>query len=292
MIIAPGPASIKLGLKITELLGIRAVPIELKTFPDGESYIRYTEDIGGEDVVIVQNTCPPQEVNLIQLLLLIDAAKDLKAKSVTAVVPYLAYARQMKRSRSGEAISVKAIIKLIEKAGADLFITVDIHDKDIIKWFDIRVQNLSAIPLLASFLKDHGYAGAFSLAPDDGALEANKEADKVLGGGYGCLYKDRDVITGEVKAKRTKFDVRGRDCVVFDDIVSTGETMEVAIKTLKNQGARRVYAACVHPILVAGAMERVLGSGAEGIIGTDSVPSNVSTVSIAPIIAEALKRKA
>ncbi len=292
MIIAPGPASIELGLKIAELLGVRTVPIELKTFPDGESYIRYTEDVGGEDVVIVQNTCPPQEVNLIQLVLLIDAAKDLKANSVTAIVPYLAYARQMKRTRSGEAISVKSIIKLIEKAGADRFVTVDIHDKAILKWFNIRVQNLSAIPLLANFLKDHGYAGAFSLAPDDGALEANKKADKILGGGYGCLYKDRDVITGKVEAKRTKFDVKGRDCVVFDDIVSTGETMEVAIRTLKNQGARRVCAACVHPILAAGAIERVLGSGAELIIGTDSVPSTISIVSIAPIIAAALERKA
>lgn len=292
MIITPGPASRKLGLKIAEVLGIKAIPIEFKYFPDGESYIRYTEDVSGEDVVIVQNTCPPQNVNLIQLLLLIDAAKDLNANSVTAVVPYLTYARQNRRSRPGEAISIKAVIKLIEKAGADRFITVNIHHTSILKWFNIPVQNLSAIPLLINFLKDYGLTGAFSLAPDDGALEANKEADKVLGGGYGCLYKKRDAITGEIKVKRKVFDVKGRDCVIFDDIVSTGETMEVSVKILKKQGARRVYAVCVHPILVEGARERILNSGAEEIIGTDSVPSPVSAVSIAPIIAEALKRKA
>lgn len=291
MIIALGPASRKLGLKIAELLGIRAAPIEVKSFPDGESYIRYTEDVSGEDVVIVQSTYPPQDVNLIRLLLLIDAAKDLNANSVTTVVPYFAYTRQMRRSRPGEAVSVKAIINLIETAGADRFITVDIHHKSVLKWFNIPVQNLSAIPLLANFLKDRGLTGAFSLAPDDGALEANKKADKILGRGYGCLDKKRDVITGELKVKRKKFDVKGRDCVVFDDIISTGATMEVAVKILKKQGTRRVYAACVHPILVAGARERALSSGAEEIIGTDSVPSLVSAVSIVPIIAEALKRK-
>lgn len=165
MMIAPGPASRKIGLKIAALLGIRVAPIEAKSFPDGESYIRYTED-SGEDVIIVQSTYPPQDVNLIRLLLLIDTTKELNANSVTAVVSYFAYTRQMRRSRPGEAISVKTI----------------------------------------------------------------------------------------------------------------------------KQGARRVYAACVHPILVAGAREKVLDSGAKEIIGTDSVPSPVSTVLIIPIIAEALKR--
>jgi len=292
MIIVPGPASRKLSLKIAEVLRIKATPIEFKLFPDGESYICYTEDVSGENVVIVQNTCPPQDVNLIRLLLLINTAKDLNAKSITAVVPYFAYARQMKRSRPGEAISVRTIIGLIEKAGADRFITVNIHNTSILNWFNIPVQNLSAIPLLASFFKARGLTGAFSFAPDDGALEANKEADKILGGGYGYLDKERDAITGEIRVKKKMFDVKDRDCVVFDDIISTGATMEVAVKTLKKQGARRVYAACVHPILVADARKRILSSGAEEIIGTDSVPSPVSAVSIVPIIAEALKRKA
>ncbi|MFQ6077014.1 MAG: ribose-phosphate diphosphokinase [Candidatus Bathyarchaeia archaeon] len=290
MIIVPGPASEQLGLRVAEQLGVGAVSVDYRRFPDGESYIRYTGSVAGEDVAVIQTTGPPQDTNLLQLFLLAKTAKDLGAKSVISVVPYLAYARQDKRFRDGEAISTKTIAGLIGAVCVDYFITLNIHNPEILNEFGVPSKNLSAIPLLAEFLKKKGLKGAFSLAPDEGALGMAKEADEVMGGGYGWLRKRRDRITGEIAVDRGAFDVGGMDAVVYDDIISTGGTMAAAVKILKDQGATRVYAACVHPLLVANADERILNSGAEDIVGTDCVPSPFSVVSVAPLIAKALRR--
>lgn len=289
MIVVPGPASGQLGSRIAELLGAEPVSVDYKGFPDGESYIRYTRSVAGEEVAIIQTTAPPQDTHLLQLFLLIKTAKDLGARSAVSAVPYLAYARQDKRFREGEAVSIKTIVGLIEAAGADYFITINIHNPEILDEFSIPSKNLSAIPLLAEFFKEKGLKRAFSLAPDEGALGMAKEADEVMGGGYGWLRKRRDRITGDVEAEGGALDVRGKDAVVYDDIISTGGTMALAVKILKDQGARRVYAACVHPLLVANAGERILESGAEGIVGTDCVPSSFSVVSVAPLLAKALR---
>lgn len=292
MIIVPGPASKDLGSKVADSLGVEAVPIEFKFFPDGESYIRYTGSLRGENVVVVQTTGPPQDINLVQLLLLIDAAKDLGARSVTAVVPYIAYARQDKMFRRGEVVSAKTVTRLLEATGVDRFITVNIHNPDALSEFRIPAVSLSAIPLLARFVKGRGLEGAFSLGPDEGAAQMVEEAAEILKGGYGFLKKQRDRVTGEIAFEKKVFDLKGKNAVVFDDIISTGGTTAAAVKTLRSQGAKKVFAACVHALLIADARDRILNSGAEEIIGTDSVPSSVSTVSIAPLIAEALKRGA
>jgi len=291
VIVIPGPASQELGRKIADLLKARIVPVGFKRFPDGESYIRLDGDIKGEEAVIVQTTSPPQDTHLLQLFLMIDTAKNLGAKKVTAVVPYLAYARQDKRFLFGEAISVETIIKLLEASGLDQFITVNIHEEEILEKIHIPARNLSAFPLLAEHFKEKGLAGAFSLAPDQGALEWAREADNVLKGGFGWLRKERDRLTGEIAVEKKRFDVRGRDVIVFDDIISSGGTMAKGVKMVKDQGARKVYTACIHPLLAEGAEEKILKSGADGIVGTDCVPSSVSVVSVAPLIARALSKK-
>jgi len=289
--ILPGPASSALGLEVAKRLNARVIHVEFKRFPDGESYFRLKEEVKEEDVAIIQTTGPPQDTNLIQLLLLLRTAKDLGAKSVTAVVPYFAYARQMRRGRSGECVSAEVVVNLVECVGADRFVTVNAHAPEILEWFKIPVENLSAITLLANFFKQQGLEGAFSFAPDDGALDLAKEGDRVLKGGYGCLDKMRDKITGEINVVEKAFNVKDRDVVVFDDIISTGATMQTAVKILKAQKARRVYAACVHPIFAEGAFERILSAGAEGVVGTDCVSNKVNVVSVAPIIVEALQRQ-
>lgn len=287
----PGPASSALGLETARRLNAKVIHIEFKRFPDGESYMRFKEEVKGEDVAIIQTTGPPQDTNLIQLLLLLKTAKDLGAKSVTAVVPYFAYARQLRRSRAGECVSAEVVVNLIECVGTDRFVTVNAHSPDILEWFKIPVENLSAITLLANFFKKQGLEGAFSFAPDDGALDLAKEGDRILKGGYGCLDKKRDIVTGEINVVEKEFNVKDKDVVVFDDIVSTGATMQTAVKILKAQKARRVYAACTHPIFVEGAFERILSAGAEGVVGTDCVPNKVNVVSVAPIIVEALRKQ-
>ena len=290
MKIIPGPASSDLAYKIGSLLGMPVVQMEYKRFPDGEFYIRFTEEISNEDVAIVQTTGPPQDSNLLHLLLLIDAARDLGVKSITAVVPYVAYARQETRYRAGEAVSSNTVFKLIKGLDIDLFVTVDFHNPKLLEDLKHRFENLSAMPTLANYLKKYDLDGAFSLAPDDGALDFVKTTSKILGGEYGWLEKTRDKVTGQVTFKLDALDVKGKDAIVFDDIISTGSTMAYGIKALKEQGARRVYAACVHPLLIGDAREKILKNGALEIIGTDSVQSPVSVVSVAPLIAEALKK--
>jgi len=289
MKIIPGPSSTKLGNSIAEILGIETVRIAHKKFPDGESYIRFEGEVAGEEVAIVQTTGPPQDTNLIQLFILADAAKDLGAKRVIAVVPYLAYARQDKRFLPGEAISIQTIGKLLKASGIDELLTVNVH-QEILEKFEIPARNISAIGLLANYFKSRGLEGAFALAPDKGASEFATEASKILGGGYGWLHKERDRYTGEVKTEEKTLDVSGKDAIIFDDIISTGGTTANAVKILKKQGARRIFAACVHP-LMRNAKERILQSGAEEIVGTDSVPSDVTVVSLAPLLAKALAER-
>jgi ribose-phosphate pyrophosphokinase len=283
-----GPASQDLGRKIAYELKSSIVSVVFKTFPDGESYLRLDGDIKGEEVVIVHTTGPPQDARTMQLFLMVDAAKDLGAERVTTVVPYMAYARQDKRFLPGEAISIETFIKLIEASGTDRFLTVNIHKEDVLKRFSIPAENLSAITLLAEYFKNKGLVEAFSLAPDKGALDLAKEADSVLNGGCGWLRKERDRLTGEIRVEEKKFNIEGRDVIVFDDIISTGGTIAAAVEKLKMQGANRVYAACAHPLLVGEAQRKIMQSGAEEIVGTDCVPSPVSVVSVAPLIAAAL----
>ena len=288
MIVIPGPASRELGREIADILKMRAVPIEFKRFPDGESRIRFTESVEGEDVVIVQTTSPPQNENLIQLFIMADNARDLKAKSITAVVPYFAYARQDKRFRSGEPFSVKTIVSLFEACGVSRIITVNSHNPKILKTFKIDIDDLSAISLLAEYFKKQGFNEAFSLSLGKKAVDMAMQADNVLGGGYGYISTRRDRVSGEVTIEEKTLPVKNRDVVVFDDIISSGGTMVKAVKWVRRQGARRVYAACVHPLLIGDAKDRILESGADGIIGTDCVPSPFSVVSVAPLIARAL----
>jgi ribose-phosphate pyrophosphokinase len=290
VIVVPGPASRSLGQKVAEMLNARIVSVNLKSFPDGEYCLRFEGDVKGEEVVVVQSTGPPQDTNIMQLLLMLDTAKDLGAEKVTAVVPYLAFARQDKRFLRGETVSAETVVKLIEACGADRFITVNIHSEKTLKQLSIPAENLSAITSLAEHFKNRGLDGAFSLSPDKGAIGLAEEADRVLGGGCGWLRKERDRYTGEIQVEEKSLNVKGRDVIVFDDIISSGGTVARAVKMLKTQGARRVYAACVHPLLIGEAKQKILQSGAEEIVGTDSIPSSVRTVSLAPLIAEALAR--
>jgi ribose-phosphate pyrophosphokinase len=291
MIIVPGPASQELGRKIARLLKQKIVPIEFKRFPDGESYIRFDGEVENEDVIIVQTTSPPQNENLVQLLLMADTAKDLKAKTITAVVPYFAYARQDQCFRPGEAFSVKTIVALFQTCGVSQIFTVNSHNPAILKTLQVPIEDLSAISLLAEHFKNRGFNGAFSLALGKKGLATAVEADKVLGGGYGYISTQRDRITGKVTVEEKPLPVEGRDVIIFDDIISSGGTMIKAVAWTREQGARTVHAACVHPLLMGDAENKIIQSGADSIVGTDSVPSNISVVSVAPLIAEALAKR-
>jgi ribose-phosphate pyrophosphokinase len=291
MKIIPGPASKQLGEKVAEFLGIEAVPLVFKTYPDGESYVRLEGTVQNEEVVIVQTASPPQDTRIIQLALIADAAKRNGAEKVTTVVPYLAYARQDKAFLQGEAISIETVARMLKAAGVDSLITVNVHQAKVLSKFPFPAKTISAIPLLAQHFIQKGFKKAFALAPDDGALWLAEEAKTVLSGECDYLEKQRDLYTGQITVKKKTLNVHGKTVIIFDDVISTGGTIALAAKTMKEIGADKVYAACVHPLLIGDAEKRILEAGVEEIIGTDSVPSHVSKVSLAPLITNALKER-
>ena len=288
-----GPASKELGEKLAEYVHAETVPVFLKAFPDGESYIRFEkQSLKDEDVVIVQTTSPPQDQRLIQLLLIADNAKDMEARNITAVVPYFAYSRQDKRFMSGEAFSIKTIVKMLESCGVDKIISLNAHNPAALKNLNIPIRDLSAIPLLAQYFKTNKLVQSpLSLSMGKKAISVAQEADNVLHGGYDYIGSKRDVVTGNVTLEDKPLHVENRDVIIFDDIISSGGTMAKAVKMVKEKGARKVYSACVHPLLIGDSYKRIIENGAEEIIGTDAVESRVSKVSIAPLVGKVLMQK-
>jgi len=290
MKIIPGPASKQLGEKVAKLLGVEAVPLVFKTYPDGESYVRLEGNVRDEEVAIVQTTSPPQDTRLIQVALIADAAKRHGAEKITAVVPYLAYARQDQVFLHGEALSIEVVARMLKAAGVDSLITVNVHQEKVLAKFPFPVKTVSAVPLLAQYFKQRGFGEAFALAPDDGALWLAEEAKAVLGGECGYLEKHRDLYTGKIIMEMKALDVGGKTVIIFDDVISTGGTIALAARTMRELGADRVHAACVHPLLIGDAEKRILEAGVEEIVASDSVPSHVSKVSLAPLLSRELTR--
>jgi len=285
-----GPASKELAERVSALTGFGNIPVASKVFPDGESYVRLEGSVQGENVAIVQTTCPPaQDGRIFQLAFMADAAKRGGASKVTAVVPYLAYARQDKMFLSGEGVSVETIARMLKAAGIDELITVNLHSEQALKQFPFPAKTVSAIPLLAQYFVDKGFKGAFALSPDKGAMYIAKQAQEVLGGEAGHLDKQRDRYTGQTKQTAEGLNVKGQTVIIFDDIISTGGTIVGAAKILREQGAKHVFCACVHGLLIGDAQKRILDAGVEEIVGTDSVPGGVSKVSLAPLLSQELR---
>lgn len=290
MIILPGPASQNLANRLASELKARFIPVVFKKFPDGESYVRIDSDVQGEDVVVVQTTSPPQDERMMQLFLTASAAKDNGAKKITAVVPYFAYSRQDKIFLPGEAFSAKTVVDLLKACGVTQIITVNAHNPTVLKHFTIPTKDLSAIPLLAKYFVDEGFEGAVSLSMGKKGLATAEEAASVLKGAADYVPTQRDRHTGKATIEQKPLNVKGKVTIIFDDIISSGGTMIKAVAHTKRQGANKVYAACVHPLLIADSKEKIIQNGADAVIGTDSVPSPVSVVTVAPVIAEALRK--
>ena len=293
MIVVTGPASPMLGEKIAAKLGVAAHPVNHRLFPDGESYIRITEPMKDETVILVQTTAPDQDRKLMQLIMMANIAKEFGAHRVIAVVPYLAYMRQDKRFLEGEVVTFDLVLSLLEQAGVTDLLVVDLHSEEVLQSLEhkytMKVHTLSAIPVIAEYLKHNGYDGAYSLSPDVGRKKIVSMASKVMGGGFAFFEKERDLHTGETTMKVKDIDIKGSNAVVFDDIISSGGTMAKAIKGLKEQGAEHVAAACTHPLLMPGAEEKLKAAGAEVVVATDTVESEYGNISIAELIAEYLK---
>jgi len=285
-----GPASKPLAEAVSAQTGYPNVNVSAKVFPDGESYVRLEAEVKDEEVAIIQTTCPPmQDGRLFQLCFMADAAKRGGAKKVTAVVPYLAYARQDKMFLSGEGISIETISRMLKAAGIDELLTVNIHSEHSLGQFPFLARTVSAIPLIADYFVKKGHKGAFALSPDKGAMYIAQQAQSVLGGDVGHLNKTRNRYTGQTVQTAEGLNVKGQTVLILDDIISTGGTIVGAAKILRENGAKHVFCGCVHGLLIGDAEKRILDAGVEEIVGTDSVPGSVSKVSLAPLISQVLK---
>ncbi|MEM2877983.1 MAG: ribose-phosphate diphosphokinase [Candidatus Hadarchaeales archaeon] len=285
--VVSGSASPLLSARLSKKLCCRIIRPEVKRFPDGELYVRIVERVDGEKAVVVQSTAAPQDENLMELLFITDLLRDMGAKEIIAVVPYLAYARQDRRFRPGEALSVKTVCRLIEGAGADGFITVDIHHRETLSHFSIRAIDLTAARAIGEHLKRMRLKRPIVLGADRGAEERARIAALEMGADYSHVEKRR-ISPEKVEVSPVSFDVRGRDIILLDDIISTGGTIAESSKSLRRMGARAVYAACTHPVLSGNALVRMKRAGVKDVISTDTIEREVSRVSVSGLIAEAL----
>jgi len=282
MYIIGGTSSQTIAKDLSQELKQPLARVVLKRFPDNELYIRILENIKNEDVIIVQTTHPDE--NIIELLLLQDAVYEAGVNRTIVVIPYFGYSRQDKKFEDGEPISARAIAEHIN-LHSDSIITVDPHKEHILDFFNVPAYSCSAVSNIAIYLQKKDID--FILAPDRGAIKRAKQASNSIKCKFDYIEKTR--INGKiVKIKTKNLDVQNKKVAIIDDIISTGGTMAQSIKELKRQGATEVYVACTHGLFISGAKEKLLSSGCDEIISTDTIENEFSKVKAAPCISKIL----
>ncbi len=283
MVVIGGPASQLLAGRVAANLNENLALCDYKTFPDGESYSRIVADLD-DDIKIIQST--PTDQDLVYLLQLLDICQG---RPIKLVIPYFGYARQDKIFQPGEPMTARAVATALNpflKSGRVHL--VNIHAPSIMAHFECPTSNLDATSLLAERIESMGLSDTVVISPDKGAMKMAQTAAAALGCECDFLQKTR--LSGtEVTMAPKDVPVQGRDVVIFDDMIATGGTMATAITMLREQGARRVYLAAVHPVLTGSAVLKLYRSGVEAVLATDTLDKGVSTVSVAPLIAEALR---
>ena len=283
-----GNASRDLAKRIARRLKATYVGTQTKIFPDGESKITFGRIPKKSTVIVVQSTYPPVDTNLLQALSIISEARKSSSK-IYAIIPYMGYARQDKQFLGGEVITMSIVAKMIKMAGAKKAIFVDIHSKTALNHFKIPKENVSAIPELAKYFKKMKLTNPLVVSPDlGGSLRAKKFAS-LLNTDFVALKKSRDRNTGKVQIQSSKADVRGRDLVVIDDIISTGGSVVKATQFLKRQKCKRVFVACTHGLFIGDAVKKIKKAGVSQIISTNTIPGNTSKVDVSGVIVESIQ---
>lgn len=284
--------------KIAKVVGVDLGKISVNQFSDGEIRINIEESIRGDHVYIIQSTSRPVNDNLMELLIMIDALKRASAKTINIVMPYYGYARQDRKARSREPITSKLVANMITTAGADRILTLDLHAAQIQGFFDMPVDHLLGAPLLANYFIDNGIANTDTVvvSPDHGGVTRARKLAEFLKAPIAIIDKRRPKAN-VAEVMNIIGDVKGKKCILIDDMIDTAGTITLAATALEEAGATEVYACCTHPVLSGPAIERIQNSALKEVVVTDSIQlpeekkiDKIVQISVAELMGDAIKR--
>ena len=298
LMVFTGNANPELAQKVARHLGVPLGRADVSKFSDGEIYVELNENVRGQDVFIIQPTCHPTNDNLMELLLMADALHRSSANRITAVVPYFGYARQDRRVRSARVpISAKVVADMISAVGVDRLLTIDLHAEQIQGFFQIPVDNVYGSPVLVDEVKRQDYENLIVVSPDIGGVVRARAFAKYLNVELAIIDKRRPKAN-EAQVMHIIGEVKGRSCLIVDDMVDTAGTLCMAADALKNEGATQVVAYCTHPVLSGRAIENIRNSALDMLVVTDTIPLNgsardsgkIRVLSLSRFLGEAIRR--
>ncbi|ROS05779.1 ribose-phosphate pyrophosphokinase [Sinobacterium caligoides] len=298
LMVFTGNANPDLAYKVVDKLNIPMGDASVGKFSDGEISVELNENVRGKDVFIIQSTCEPTNDNLMELIFMVDGLRRASAQRITAVVPYFGYARQDRRVRSSRVpISAKAVAEMMEKAGVDRVLTVDLHAEQIQGFFDVPVDNVYGSPVLLDDISRQNYENLVVVSPDIGGVVRARAVAKSLEVDLAIIDKRRPQAN-VAQVMNIIGDVDGRTCLLVDDMVDTAGTLCKAAEALKEKGATRVIAYCTHPVLSGKALDNITNSALDELVVTDTIPLSpaakncvkIRQLTMAPLIAEAVRR--
>ncbi len=290
-----GNANPVLAQEIADYLGIELGQSSVKTFSDGEINVTVDESVRGGDVFIIQPTCMPVNNSIMELLIMIDAMRRASARRVTAVIPYYGYARQDRKSRGREPITAKLVANLIVKAGARRVLAMDLHAGQIQGFFDIPVDHLVGVPILADYYLKKNLEDVVVVSPDMGGVTRARNLAERIGAPLAIIDKRRP-MPNVSEVMNIIGDIKDKNVIMTDDIIDTAGTITNGAQALMDRGAKAVYACCTHPVLSGPAIERLEASPIKELVATNTIPmdgkvcSKLQVLSVAPLVGEAILR--
>ncbi len=295
MKILTGSAHPELAREIADYIGVPLGDATVTMFPDGETFVRINENIRGRDVFIIQPTCPPTNHNLMELLIMVDAARRASAARITAVIPFFGYARQDRKDQPRVPITAKLVANLLVAAGVNRVLTMDLHAQQLQGFFDIPMDHLYAAPVLIKYLRTKDLADLVVVSPDVGGVKMGSAYAQALKAGLAIVVKRR-VSASETEAQYVIGEVEGKNVLLVDDMTETAGTLVGAARILRAAGAKEIYAMVSHAVLTDLAAERLRGSEIKELVTTNSVPAvqldgcPLKICSVAALMGEGIKR--
>lgn len=286
----------KLATEMADLLGCELGKCSVSQFSDGEIQIHIEESVRGSEVFVVQSTSYPVNDNILQLLIMIDALKRASAGIINVVIPYYGYGRQDRKARSREPITAKLVANLLETTGATRVLTMDLHTSQIQGFFDIPVEHLYGVPILAQYFQEKGLDDIVIVAPHNGSIGRARKVANLLHAPIALIDKRRFEENAE-ETVSVVGNVEGKNAIIIDDLIDTGETLCLAANALAENGAKAIYGGCTHPVFTDKAIEKIQSSPIKELVVTNTIElpeekiiSKIKTISVAPLLVEAIDR--